>query len=59
MKVYRIEISSNREPATNDYHVSANSFGEALKKAKRLSKKSLLFGQKRISKIEETVTKLR
>ena len=54
MKVYEININSSREQATQVNHVSANSFGEAMKKAKRLAKKSLLFGQKRISKIEET-----
>ena len=58
MKVYEIEISSNGESATTSHHISADSFGGAIKKAKRLSKKSLLYGQKRISKVEEIIQKL-
>ena len=59
MKVYKIEISSNMEFATKYHDVSANNFGEALKKAKQLKKNSCLIGNKRISSIVETVTILK
>lgn len=58
VRIYKITISSDDEPATVSYHIAAKDFVAAQERAELLCKECGLVDVKRISKIEEVIAEL-